>query len=176
MNATPLDLQHALRERARSLVHASALARHSHAGIEIKHLDWWSRSIPLSHGRHSTGYTPTWPGQALLPVESRLERHVLKALSGGPDCAALATQPVTIHYTAGGDKRSYTPDILVAYACKATRKLDCFFIEVKTKHQADRYRYKLKERQAAVVLSTALPLVVITENDLTETGENGHVS
>lgn len=176
MNAAQFDLQHTLRERARSLVHASALAKDSHADIAIKHLDWWSRAIPLSHGRHSTGYTPTWPGQALLPVESRLERHVLKAITGGPDCAAVATQPVTIHYTAGGDKRSYTPDILVAYVCKAAGKLDCFFIEVKTKHQADRYRYKLMERQAAVMLSTALPLVVITENDLSGNGENSHVS
>lgn len=176
MNSTQSPLQHLLRERARLNVHPSGTAGDPHADLTIKHLDWWSRSIPLSHGRHSIGYTPTWPGQALLPVESRLERHVLKALTEGSDCVALATQPVTIHYTAGNAKRSYTPDILVAYICKATGKLDCFFIEVKTAHQAERYRYKLKERQAAVVMSTALPLVVITENDVGAHGGNGHVS
>jgi len=175
MNATQFDLQNALRERARTLPDASAVANDSHADITIKHLDWWSRSIPLSHGCHSTGYAPTWPGQALLPVESRLERKVLKALTSCPECVAVATQPVSIHYTAAGERRSYTPDILVAYACKATGKLECFLIEVKTKHQADRYRYKLMERQAAVTLSTALPLVVITEKDFSGGGESSHV-
>ncbi|WP_158754686.1 TnsA endonuclease N-terminal domain-containing protein [Dyella sp. S184] len=175
MNAPQFDLQNALRERARALLHTSELARDRYPDITIKHLDWWSRSIPLSHGCHSTGYAPTWPGQALLPVESRLERHVLKALTACPECVAVATQPVSIHYTAGGDRRSYTPDILVAYVCESTRKLECFLIEVKTKHQADRYRYKLMERQAAVTLSTALPLVVITEKDFVGNGESSHV-
>jgi hypothetical protein len=175
MNTTQFDLQNALRERARASLHASESAKDSYSDITIKHLDWWSRSIPLSHGNHSTGYAPTWPGQALLPVESRLERHVLKALTACPECVAVATQPVSIHYTAAGDRRSYTPDILVAYVSKATGKLECFLIEVKSKHQADRYRYKLMERQAAVTLSTALPLVVITEKDFIGGGENRHV-
>jgi hypothetical protein len=165
MQMNQCDFIATLRHRAQAAVKGFQLQRNEHP-IDIQHVDWWSRAIPLSHGCHSTGYTRTWPGQALLPVESRLEHAMLEALTSSDACVALATQPVTVHYLTNGIARSYTPDILVAYVCAKTKKLDCLLIEVKTKHQADRHRYKLEERQHAIMHATAFPLVIVTDDDL----------
>jgi hypothetical protein len=163
-----------LRVRAETTLRDHRSDTHQRHAIHIRHADWWSRAIPLSHGHHSTGYTRIWPGQALLPVESRLEHRILNALSAPSECIALATQPVTIHYETNGTARSYTPDILVAYAARVPRHVECFFIEVKTRQQADRHRFKLQERQRAVIEATALALIVVTDKDLEEAQEVSH--
>jgi hypothetical protein len=160
------DLLDAVRTRASQILTLDEIQRPLDEAIDIKHVDWWSRCIPLSHGVHSPGYTRTWPGQPLLPVESRLEHAVLKALTTCAACTALATQPVTIHYLAGSQARSYTPDLLVAYVCHESKRLEFFLIEVKTTFDAERHRTKLDERQRAVLEATGLPLVVITDTDV----------
>lgn len=162
MQPHALQLLEVLRERARCALEVPI----SDHRIDIKHVSWWSRTVPLSHGIHSTGYTRTWPGQALLPVESRLEHRMLKALTTCAACVALGTQPFTVHYLANNQARSYTPDILVGYVCPQSKQLECFLVEVKTRVQAERYRFKLEERQRAVLEATAIPLVVMTEDDL----------
>jgi hypothetical protein len=173
MQSLALDLIGALRSRAQNILENKFDQESTTAHIRIKHVDWWSRCIPLSHGIHSTGYSRTWPGQALLPVESRLEHAILKALTECDACTALATQPVTVHYLADAQPRSYTPDILAAYVCPATRLLQCFLIEVKTTTHAERHRFKLQERQRAVLEATGLPLVVITDSDLKSLTDGG---
>lgn len=166
MQPLALDLIGALRSRAQHILENASPIQQANRHIEIKHVDWWTRSIPLSHGIHSTGYSRTWPGQALLPVESRLEHAILKALTACVTCTALATQPVTIHYLTNAQARSYTPDILAAYVCPESRNLECFLVEVKTSVHAERYRFKIEERQQAVLEATGLPLVVVTDGDL----------
>jgi hypothetical protein len=173
MQSIALDFIGALRSRARDILENKIAEEAPSVRIDIKHVDWWSRCIPLSHGIHSTGYTRTWPGQALLPVESRLEHAILKALTTCAACTALATQPVTVHYLADFQPRSYTPDILAAYVCPTTRLLQCFLIEVKTTANAERHRFKLQERQRAILEATGLPLVVVTDSDLISLAQGG---
>lgn len=162
-------LSRALRARGRQALQSKPSAHGSNTNITIKSVDWWSRAIPLSHGKHAIGYASTWPGQALLPVESHLELRILKALTACDECIALATQPATIHYLANGSARSYTPDILAAYVSPGMRQPECVLIEVKTDTNAYRYRFKLEERQRAVQVATAMPLLILTESDLANT-------
>jgi hypothetical protein len=166
METHALNLLDAIRTRASENPPTSEIQHPLAEAIDIKHVDWWSRCIPLSHGVHSTGFSRTWPGQPLLPVESRLEHAILTALTKCATCVALATQPVTVHYLAGDQPRSYTPDILVAYVCPESKRLECFLIEVKTRSDFERHRFKLEERQRAVLEATALPLVIVTDEDL----------
>ena len=60
---------------------------------------WGARRIPLSRGRHHGGYVCAYRGQPLLRVESVLERRVLEAMAAHQRCVALATQPLTFHWT-----------------------------------------------------------------------------
>ncbi|GLQ91991.1 hypothetical protein [Dyella acidisoli] len=74
---------------------------------------WNHRRVPLSYGRHHTGYLCAFLGQPMLRVESALERRVLRELADDPSCQALATQPATFEWHEDGHARRYTPDALV---------------------------------------------------------------
>jgi hypothetical protein len=83
---------------------------------QIERVAWGYRKVPLSHGRHHIGRTIPWPGHPALMVESKEERLVAKALAKRRQCAALASQPVTVWYSYQGRRRRYTPDLMVALA------------------------------------------------------------
>lgn len=140
--------------------------------IAIVSLSWWKRAIPLSRGRHLPGYSVTWPGQPSIPVESRLEHRVLKALVAEDACLAIASQPLTIGYEVDGSARRYTPDFLVALRASPTPTYA--FLEVKPNRRRTRICQPLSVIRGAVYLATRIPLVLIAEEDLFDAQLKGH--
>jgi len=132
--------------------------------IVITGMTWWRRIIPLSRGRHLPGFSVVWPGQPSLPVESRLEHKVLKALAAESTCVAIGSQPVTIRYSLNGSLRKYTPDFIAAIRSERSHTL--VFIEVKPAARLLEKSQTIAALRRVVLLATAIPLVVVTDGML----------
>lgn len=72
------------------------------------------RRIPPGH-RSITGVLPSRFPSGHLPFESKLEMDFLKLLQIDDAIYDVVTQPTTVDLDVDGQRRSYTPDVLVSW-------------------------------------------------------------
>src|SRR5215510_4434772 len=91
------------------------------------------RTIPKNY-RSLTGLIPNTRTQSMTAFESTLERDFLLLLDFDPDVEFYEEQPLTItYYDETGQRRTYTPDVLVRYrpACVEVGRSKLHLCEVK---------------------------------------------
>lgn len=139
--------------------------------IAVKAIALKARNIPLSYSGHVRGHHPVRDGHEAVQFESLTERAFIAAVASLPELVSIESQPLTIYFTADGQRRRYTPDFVVRLS-EVPPALECLgfgletYVECKPADLVPAHHDELDRNFRAMGIAVRAPMLLITDEDL----------
>lgn len=124
------------------------------------------RKIPKNY-RSVTGYFPSLVNQRAIAYESSLERDFFLLLEYDDEVLKYEEQPLVINYRLSGANKSYTPDCLIFYKERLSKKP--LIAEIKYTSELEEKKYELEEKFDAIrrhVAENDMDFRIFTEKNI----------